>query len=134
MESHPHGRALARAAADAGLEPAPVADVKIVPWSDVQLANLLASIPSAADLGACFALRRRFYGLAQALASLWMGTLQELWDAGHTAPPPPTLVRELTSMDAFMALVKKLDGQKYAAAQAYFVEAAEPGGVSNECE
>lgn len=52
-----------------------------------------------------------------------MRTLKELWDAGHTSPPPPTLVRELVAMPAFMASVKQL-GAKYAAAQAFFVQAA----------
>ena len=64
------------------------------------------------------------YGLAARLGELWMRTLTELWDAGHTAPPPPTLVNELVAMDAFMAQVRKLDA-KYEAARAFFLQAAE---------
>jgi len=63
------------------------------------------------------------YGLAQRLASLWVRTLTELWDAGHTAPPPPTLVRELVAMGAFMQRIHALDA-KYAEAQAFFRQAA----------
>ena len=74
------------------------------------------------------------FGFTQRFAALWVRTLTELWDAGHTAPPPPTAVRQLVAMDAFMRRIQALDKARYAEAQAFFQQAAAQAETARKAE